>query len=89
MDSQSSPQDLETFQPDPEIPDNDGKRSIGKRLKRKYIKFSHYVIKGVLYLMWAAVAYQAIIYFVNPVRVNIYKMAVEYWKGMWEVLVVG
>jgi hypothetical protein len=87
MDNQSSHQDLDTFQPDTEIPNDYGRRSIWKRLKRKYIKLSHFFIKGVLYLMWAAVAYQAIVYFINPVRVDVYKLAVEYWKGMWEVLV--
>jgi hypothetical protein len=57
-----------------------------KKWKRRLKRFSHYIVKGVLYLMWAGVAYQAVVYFVNPVRVESYRLAVEYWKGMWTVI---
>ena len=53
---------------------------------RKWIKISHYMIKGILYLTWGAIAYQAVVYFVNPVRAESYRLAVEYWRGMWKVL---
>lgn len=85
MVDQSSQQDLGTYLPTPEILDNGGKRSWGKRMKRKYVRFSHYVIKGVLYLMWAAIAVQAAVYFLNPARVKYYTIVVDYWKGIWEV----
>ena len=54
-------------------------------MKRKLIKLSHYGIKGIIYLMWAAIVVQAVVYFVNPVRAESYKLAVEYWQGLWGV----
>ncbi len=55
-------------------------------MRRRMIKLSHYAVKGIICLMWAAVAFQAVVYFVNPVRVDTYRLAVEYWRGMWTVL---
>ena len=54
-------------------------------MRRKWIKFSHYLIKGILYLMCGAIVYQAVVYFVNTVRVESYSSAVKYWQGMWKV----
>jgi hypothetical protein len=55
-------------------------------MRRKFIKLSHYLIKGVMFLLWIAVALQAVVYFVNPVRTESYKLAVEYWQGLWKLL---
>jgi hypothetical protein len=56
-------------------------------MRRKLIRLSHFIIKGVIYLMWVAVGYQAIVYFVNPIRVESYRLAVEYWRGLWKIIV--
>jgi len=55
-------------------------------MKRKMKKFRHWLIKGILCLMWIAVVYQAVVYFVTPVRAESYRLAVEYWRGVWSVL---
>jgi len=54
-------------------------------MKRKLIKLSHYCIEGIIYLMYFAIAVQAVVYFVKPVRAESYKMAVDYWQGVWAV----
>ena len=54
-------------------------------MRRKLIRLSHFGIKGTIYLMWAAVVVQAVVYFVNPVRAETYKLSIEYWQGLWSV----
>jgi hypothetical protein len=55
-------------------------------MRRRLIRLSHYLIKGTLCLMLIAIAIQAAVYFVNPVRVESYRLAVEYWQGLWKLL---
>lgn len=55
-------------------------------MRRKLIRVSHYLIRAVILLMWAGVVYQAVVYFVNPNRVEVYRGAVEYWRGIWKIL---
>ena len=55
------------------------------KVKRKWRKVSHYFIKGILYLTWGVIIYQAVVYFVNPVRAESYKSAIEFWQGIWQV----
>ena len=54
-------------------------------MRRKLIRLSHFGIKGIICLMWAAVVVQAVVYFVNPVRAETYKLAIKYWQGLWGV----
>jgi hypothetical protein len=55
-------------------------------MRRRWIRFSHYAIKGILCLMWLAVIYQGVIYFINPIRAESYRLAVVYWRGLWDIL---
>jgi len=55
-------------------------------MRRRWIRISHYLIRGILFLMWIGVVIQAVVYFVNPIRVESYRTAVEYWRGLWEVI---
>ncbi len=43
------------------------------------------MIKGILYLTWGAIVFQAVVYFVNPVKAETYQYAIEFWRGMWKV----
>ena len=54
-------------------------------MKKKFRKVRHLTIKLIFLLMWCGIAYQAVVYFINPVRVESYKLAVDYWHGMWKV----
>jgi hypothetical protein len=58
-------------------------------VRRKLIKLSHYLIRGIFVLMWIGVVYQAAFYFVKPYRAESYRLAVEYWQGLWKVLFSG
>ena len=55
-------------------------------MRRLLRKIRHIGIKLVFLLLWVGMAYQAIVYFINPVRVESYRLAVEYWQWMWNLV---